>query len=430
MEKEDIQQLTEENQRLRRAIEELSILNEIALAISSSTSLENILENIVNKCTKHLKVEQVAVMLLDEKREEKPFQTMVRGWDSASNMMPYRLDTQLTGWMLKNRTPLLINKFQEDDRFLMGSKETIPIYSLLCVPLIYQARMIGLISVFNKKTNEGFTSEDQRLLSIISTQSAQIIENARLMEEEKALLKMQEELRLAYEIQINLLPKSMPKIPGYDIAGKSVPAKEVGGDYFDFISIDQQNFAFCLGDVSGKGMPAALLMSNLQAIVHGQIMANPDPAACLQNSNTMLFHNTTPEKFATFFYAILNPINHSLVYANAGHNFPFIITAKGEQRLLKENGIILGCMESFDFSQETLTMAPGDCLVIYSDGISEAVDPSGEEFGEDRLISVVKEHIEKGTVELTKKIIAIVQKHAGEHGQWDDITLVIVKRNR
>ena len=299
-EKKEISRLQKENQHLRRALEELSILNEIAVAINSALSLDRILESIVQKCTKLLGVEQAAVLILDEKIEEKPFQTMVRGWDTAANVLPYRLDTQLTGWMLKNKVPLLINDFEKDTRFQTFSEDSQLIHSLLSVPLLSKNRMIGLISVFNKKAELGFNNDDQRLLSIIGSQSAQVIENARLLKEEKKLLKIQQELRLAYDIQTNLLPKESPKIKGYDILGKSIPAKEVGGDYFDFIPIDSNRIAFCLGDISGKGMPAALLMSNLQATVRGQSLANTTAAECVEFCNIMLFNNTHLRNFLHF----------------------------------------------------------------------------------------------------------------------------------
>ena len=186
-----IHQLEEENLRLRRAVEELSVLNEIATAISSTLTLDQIVDLIVEKCVKHLKVEQAAGMLRREEAEEKPFQTMIRRADTTANFLPYRLDAQLTGWMLKNQKPLVINDFKNDNRFSGIDESKFPIQSLLSVPLLSKGRMIGLLTVFNKKSEQGYSSEDQRLLSIISTQSAQVIENARLIEEEKALLQMQ-----------------------------------------------------------------------------------------------------------------------------------------------------------------------------------------------------------------------------------------------
>jgi sigma-B regulation protein RsbU (phosphoserine phosphatase) len=425
----EVTRLQKENQRLRRALEELSILNEIAVAINSALSLDRILESIVQKCTKHLKVEQVAVLLLDEKVEEKPFQTMVRGWDTQADALPYRLDTQLTGWMLKNKAPLLINDFEKDNRFRTSSEDPQLIHSLLSVPLLSKNRMIGLICVFNKKAESGFNNDDQRLLSIIASQSAQVIENARLLKEEQELLKVQQELRLAYDIQTNLLPKEPPEIEGYEISGKSIPAKEVGGDYFDFIPIDSHRIAFCLGDISGKGMPAALLMSNLQAAVRGQSLVNATAAECVDCCNTMLFHNTPPEKFSTFFFGILDTKTHQMTYTNAGHNFPFLFSA-GQERQLEESDIVLGIMETFPFKEQRIAFEPGDIFVLYSDGITEAICKDGTEFGEPRLASVIAGNMNASAGELTDKIIEEVNRHTDECFQYDDMTLLIIKKEK
>lgn len=420
--------LQKENQRLLRAVEELSILNEIATAINSSLSLDTILDSIVKKCTKHLKVEQVAVMLLDEKKEEKPFQTMIRGWDKSTGKIPLRLDTQLTGWMLKNRSPLLINDFQNDKRFQTFLEETNIIRSLLSVPLMSKSNMIGLVTVFNKKGESGFNDDDQRLLSIISSQSSQVIENARLIKEEQEFLKVQQELRLAYEIQMNLLPETSPEIDGYEIFGISIPAKEVGGDYFDFISIGCNKMAFCIGDISGKGMPAALLMSNLQASVRGQTLAKSNVKDCMRKINSMLFHNTPPEKFSTFFYGILDSENHKITYSNAGHNYPFLFSKKEGIVQLEEGDIVLGCMEGFQFKENSVDIGPGDLMFLYSDGITEAIDENEEELGEEEMIKIIVENPDLSLKELAVKIIDRVKLHSGKNLQYDDMTLVLIKR--
>jgi len=420
--------LQKENQSLKRSVEELSIINEIATAINSALSLDNILESITQKCRKHLKVEQVAVMLLDEKKEEKPFQTMIRGWDEATGVIPLRLDTQLTGWMLKNRTPLLINDFQNDKRFHLVSNETEFIRSLLSVPLLCKSKMIGLISVFNKTIESGFNDDDQRLLSIISSQSSQVIENARLLKEEQELIKVQQELQLAYEIQTNLLPETSPQIDGYEIFGRSIPAKEVGGDYFDFIPIENNKLAFCLGDISGKGMPAALLMSNLQASVRGQTLEKSNVKSCMEKINSMLFHNTPPEKFSTFFYGILDSKNHKITYSNAGHNYPYLLSDKKGIVLLEEGDIVLGCLEEFQFGEHSISLMPDDLLIIYSDGITEAINENEEELGEDEMIKVIIENPDLSLEELANKIFKKVEIHSGENLQYDDMTIVLIKR--
>jgi sigma-B regulation protein RsbU (phosphoserine phosphatase) len=322
----------------------------------------------------------------------------------------------------------MVNDFQKESQFYKATAETVPIHSLLSVPLISKGRMIGLISIFNKKMKEGFDADDQRLLTIIAAQSAQVIENARLLEEEQALLKIQEELRLAFEIQNNLLPQSAPKIQNYDISGKSLPAREVGGDYFDFIQLESDQLAFCLGDVSGKGLPAALLMSNLQATIRGQTLVHNSPAECLNRSNTILFHNTAPEKFATFFYGILDIKNHRLRYTNAGHNYPYIFSKERGVKELKSGGVVLGCLQVADFSEEIVDFQAGDLLVIYSDGITEATNTEEEEFGEIRLTEVILDNLEKPTDDLIRLILGAVESFSENSTQTDDMTLMAIRR--
>ena len=206
--------LKEENSRLKAAVEELAILNDIATAITSTQSLEKIVALIVQRCIKHLKVEQGVVMLLDEQDAEKPFQTMIRKQDSSINILPYRFDSQVTGWMLKNKSPLLINDLKGDSRFKFTDETNLPVKTLLSVPMSLKGKMIGLLTLFNKKSEAGFTGDDQRLLSIIASQSAHVLEHARLLQKEQQLLKLEEEYRMAKEIQLNILPKQIPEISG------------------------------------------------------------------------------------------------------------------------------------------------------------------------------------------------------------------------
>jgi sigma-B regulation protein RsbU (phosphoserine phosphatase) len=416
--------------RLRRAVEELSILNEIATAINSTMHVHQIVDLIVRKCLKLLDVEQAAVMLLDEKKDEKPFQTMVRLADTSSLILPFRLDAQLTGWMLKNQKPLLINAFQQDDRFKEFSVGPFPIRSLLAVPLLSKGRMTGLLTVFNKKSEEGYTQEDQRLLSIIGAQSAQIIENTRLLEKEKTLIQMQKEMQMAYSIQINLLPKENPMLPHYEIAGVSVPAQVVGGDYFDFIPINANRLAVCLGDVSGKGLSAALLMANLQATIRGQTLLNPPPKDCLCRSNRLLFQCTDPQKFATLFYGILDIENHQFCYSNAGHNRPFFFGDNQEPRSVEGAGLALSFLENVSYPEDQIGFNPDDVLLIYSDGITEAMNAKDEEYGEQRLMDLVHGIKRETAQEIINRVLDSVNTYVEDRQQMDDMTLVVIKRKK
>jgi sigma-B regulation protein RsbU (phosphoserine phosphatase) len=420
--------LQDENQKLRIAVEELSVLNEIATAITSTQTIEKIVDLIVRKCVKHIKVEQGVVMLLDEKDTQNPFHTMIRKQDSTTNLLPFRLDTQLTGWMLMNKAPLLINDFQSDKRFSTVKDVDFPIKSLLSVPMLLKGKMIGLVTVFNKKSDSGFTINDQRLLGIIAAQSSHVVENARLYQNEQALIKLQEEMRLAYDIQVDLLPKEQPKVEGYQIAGKSIPAKDVGGDYFDFIQMEENKLSFCLADITGKGMPAALLMANLQATLRGQILDGKSCKDCVAFSNDLLYYNTAPNKFATLFSGILDKKNHEITYCNAGHNNPVLISDNNEIIRPDIGGLIVGIAPSVPYEEATIKLKPNDVLVIFSDGITEAMNKEEEEFDEPRLLELLKANKDKSSEELIELIISEVNNFTKGQPQSDDMTIVIIKR--
>ena len=420
--------LEEENRRLKIAIDELSALNDVATAISSNQSVEDVIDLIVRKCIKHLKVQQAVVMLLDEKDLVNPFHTMIRKQESISDLLPYRLDTQLTGWMLKNKSPLMINDFQSDDRFKFVMKKDFPINSLLSVPMMLKGKMTGLLTVFNKHSEAGFTIGDQRLLAILAAQSSHIIENARLYEREQALIRLQEEMRLANAIQVNLLPKSTPEISGYQIAGKSIPAKDVGGDYFDFITPKDDLLVFCLGDISGKGIPAALLMANLQASLRGQTLRDIPCKECIAFTNNLLYKSTDTNKYATLFYGMLHFSENKITFCNAGHNEPILINKDGNVKRLREGGVVVGVMPDMTYEEKTIDFPSGAVLVIYSDGITEAMNKNEEEFGEEKLINMIKENMNLSVPDLINLIFNTVNKHAGTAEQMDDMTLVVLKR--
>jgi sigma-B regulation protein RsbU (phosphoserine phosphatase) len=423
-----LNKLETENERLKNAVEELSIINDISTAINSTLSLEKIIELIVQKCIKHMKVVQGTVTLLENGGQDNQFRTMMRQADQSSGYMPFHLDTQITGWMLKNKKPLIIDDLDNDDRFRTLESEENPIDTLLSVPLILKGRIMGALNVFNKHEGKKFSEADKRLLCIISTQSAQVIENARLYEEEQSLMRMQEEMKIAYNIQMGLLPKDAPVIEGYDVAGKSIPAKSVGGDYFDLIRLCDGRLFFCLGDISGKGMPAALLMSNMLATLRGQNLDLTTPESILNHSNEHMFRNTDPERFSTLFLGILDPGSAKLTYSNAGHNFPFLVRGSGAAERLETGNLVLGAIEDVTYTEDSVKLDVGDTLLIFSDGISEAIDLDEKEFGEDILPGIVTANRDATAMSLIDTIIDDVCRHAGKAPQRDDMTIVVIKR--
>jgi len=419
-------QLREENLRLKKAVEELSILNELARVISSTMNLEAVIESVVKRSVRAIRGKQGMITLVDEQAPTE-MKTLIRAQNSSSEHQQFHLNQNILGWMLINKKPLMSNELNTDSRF-SGVKLEGEFRSILCVPLLVKNRLIGILAVFDKTEGNEFTEDDKRLLSIIAAQSAQILENARLYEQEKSLIVMQDELKFAAKIQFELLPHQAPVIPGYEIAGKSIPAQVVGGDYFDFISIDAGHHAIAVGDVSGKGLPASLLMANLQATLRGQTLGTPLAKECVMRSNKLLYQSTSSEKFVTLFYGILDRESHELRFCNAGHDPPFHFFKGTQVNRLRTGGIVLGILNDFPFQEEVIPISPGDLMVIYSDGIPEAMNSSKEQFGEEKLEKILLERRSESAEGIIDAVVSAVRQHAGAWPQSDDMTMIVVKR--
>jgi sigma-B regulation protein RsbU (phosphoserine phosphatase) len=421
-----VSQLQEENQRLRRAVEELSILNDLARAIGASVNTQEIIETITRKSLRALNAEQSVVTMIQHESSDMT-KTLVRENLSSTEHEKFHLHQSMLGWMILNKKPLLINDPRRDERF-RGVLWDETVRSLLCVPLITKSALKGVITVYNKKEGKQFTEEDQRLLVIIAAQSAQVIENARLYEQEKSMLAMQEQFRLAAQIQHDLLPKKSPQLPHYEIFGTTISAQQVGGDYFDFIPLDEHRMALCLGDVTGKGLPAALLMANVQATLRGQALLSQSASECLSRSNRLLFLSTSSEKFCTLFYGILDTGKHELHYCNAGHDHPFHFSDNGTLRRLAKGGVMLGIFENMPYEQESIAMKPGDLMFVYSDGITEAMNVNQAQFTESGIEETLRQHRNEPAQVIAERMIEAVRKHANGYPQSDDVTMLIVKR--
>jgi sigma-B regulation protein RsbU (phosphoserine phosphatase) len=239
---------------------------------------------------------------------------------------------------------------------------------------------------------------------------------------------MKEQLRMAAQIQQDLLPKKAPVISGWDLDATSIAALMVGGDYFDFIPQSGGRVGICLGDVSGKGMPASLLMASLQATLRGQSGLQSNVCDIICRSNTFLYQNTDPEKFATLFMGVLDPESGEIAYCNAGHERPVLLRADGRVERLTEGGLALGVLESFPYTEGRATLDHGDFLVVYSDGIPEATDELGNFFGEERLLECLKKKGGMGASELMHGIIQAVRDHERGSVRADDLTIVVVRR--
>jgi len=252
------------------------------------------------------------------------------------------------------------------------------------------------------------------------------IENNRSQNEIASQLQRQgREIEEARAIQLGFLPKEIPQIAGYEIAGAWQPARVVGGDYYDVLAFGENTLGLCIADVAGKGMPAALLMSNLQAAVRGLASPSMSPEILCERLNTLIYRNIASDRFITFFYAQLDGASRQLRYSNAGHNAPIVAHRDGTHDRLDEGGSVLGIFQSQHFIAGTYTLQPGDRVLLFTDGVAEASLPEGEEFGDDRLIQLLRENCEASAEQLQKKILDTVGTFCG--GNWhDDATLIAI----
>jgi phosphoserine phosphatase RsbU/P len=251
-------------------------------------------------------------------------------------------------------------------------------------------------------------------------------EEARAREE--ALIHLQEqerEITEAKAIQEKLLPREIPQMPGYELAAAWQSARLVGGDYFDILPLDDKTLGICIADVAGKGMPAALLMSNLQAAVRGLSSLSIAPDLLCGRLNSIVYRNTESDRFITFFYAHLDGSSRRLTYVNAGHNAPFVVRSDGSHERLREGGAVLGVFASRNYEMGSAQLSPGDRVILFTDGVTEACSPAGEEFGEARLLCLLKDQRTLSADELQAKILAAVVEFSG--GRWqDDATLLVL----
>jgi len=423
----NVDHIQAENEQLRRAVEELSILNELAAAIAASRDVQTVIQTIIRRSVSAVRAEQGVVTLVGDEASD-PTQTLVRTMASSGDSVALSPDQTLLGWMYLNKRPLMINTPREDSRF-RGVQWPETVRSILCVPLVAQGHMTGILTLYNKKrTDSGFTPEDQRLVAILAAQSAQVVESARLYEEERLLVEMRQEVGLAHEIQANLLPSSPPSIEGFEFAGVSLPAKEVGGDFFDYIDMEDGRLAVAVGDVSGKGVPAALLMATAQATLRGQVVGGTTASDSLAKTNRLLCQVARKGTFVTLFLGMIDKNSGEVTFANAGHNRPFVVRPDGTMEILTTGSLVLGFLASHQYELAEYTLAPGETLIIYSDGVTEAMNPDGGQFEEDRLYKLALSHQSEGPRGLIDEIIRQVQSFATGRAQSDDITVLVVRR--
>lgn len=297
------------------------------------------------------------------------------------------------------------------------------------VPMYHNSDKKGILFLGKKMNNEAFTDDNINYVEALASATIAALENQRLFLEVIDKKNMERELDLALEIQQKLLPKEIPYIPGYSISGMSVPSQQVGGDYYDIIQISEEKYLITIADVSGKGMPAALLMANVQAAFRSLAPVSNNLSDLLNRVNKIVYQNTSPDKFVTMFVALLNTRTHTIDYINAGHNPPLYIYADSDILELSAGGLILGLFDDYiHYETDSIPVRITDTICLYTDGIVEAHNTSGQEYGGDRLANIILHHQNTSSDLLLEKIIQDVSAFSNSNQLYDDQTLVLIKR--
>jgi sigma-B regulation protein RsbU (phosphoserine phosphatase) len=341
----------------------------------------------------------------------------------------FRISTAVRDRVINEKTSMLVRDAQMDDAFKarMSIVEQ-KVHTMMAVPLQAKERIIGLLYLDSPFVLREFTEDDLKLLTVMANVAAIRIENVRLAEVEEAERMMRRDLSQAAEIQKGTLPLHAPKVAGADLAGFNAACRTVGGDYYDFFPYPDGRVALALGDVSGKGMPASLMMMALHARVHVLAEDPGDLGGFMMRLNKSTCASCPSNRFITFFFCVLDPATGLLRFANAGHNPPILVRASGEAQMLEGGGPVLGILSIAPYCEMTLQMEPGDLLVLYSDGVTEANNPNYDEFGEERFIEVLRRHRRERSEEIVEAATKALAEFASGAPQADDITMVAAKR--
>lgn len=413
----------------------LSVLSEKVRTIVETGPL---LEEVTRRISESLHVPRVAV-LLGENGAYRPAHAL--GYDELAELW-FPADAATVRHLEHGKEPSRVY-FDDADSWIyrspdMGDGERKVLAALetqLLLPLVVKEKLLGFVSLGPKQSEEPYSGSDLRLLQSVVTQTALALENAQLTAviaaETAQRERLRRELEIAREVQERLFPQSLPAVPGLDYYGTCRPAQGVGGDYYDFLSLAGGKLGLAVGDVSGKGIAAALLMASLQASLRSHAgRGSGDLAALMSEIHTLVYEASSSNRYASLFYAEYDPGTRGLSYVNAGHNYPVVLRAQGDGFAvgrLETGGPVVGLLKNPSYQQATVTLEPGDVVVAYTDGVSEAMNASEEEWGEERLIAAAKSCAGRTAEEITHYIFGAADQFVAGASQYDDMTLVVLK---
>lgn len=412
-------ELQQSNRELSRKIQEVNTLFELSKEFNSILDSERLVKLLMFSLMGQVGVKRYFICLRNEGEAR-----------IAGQRLDKEIDKRLFEFFPSLKAPTLVSglskKSEEGPRAML---QEIGIQVL--VPLRVQNETKGIFGLGEKIQGGHYEQSDLEFLSSLGNLAIISLENARLFHETIEKQRLEDELLIAKEIQRGLLPASLPAVPNVDMAATNISSRQVGGDYYDVIRLPDDRFVIAIGDVSGKGTPASLLMANLQATIRALVPLGLPLSELTTRVNDLLCENTGYDRFITFFWGILDTRRSTLNYVSAGHNPPFLFRKSGKVERLEKGGLILGIMKTAaPYEEGIVHLEPDDVLLMFTDGVSEAMNLKGEEWGEDSLAAVAQDLLRHSSHAMLTRIVEGVRAHSKHVPQSDDITLVILKMLR
>ncbi len=402
---------------------EARMLLQSSMALSSSLELDEILNTILDKLGEVIHYDAAGVFLIDRSTEELA-PIIHRGFDSdKAHLMSRKSDEGVVGYAVLSEETVPVADVRRDKRYRNARDAT---RSELAIPIAASGRVIGAFDLERDELG-GFTEDEIRLAKAFAGLAGVAIERARLYAESLEKRRLDDELNIARSIQQTFLPHENPVVEGYDIAGMNVPSEEVGGDYYDFIPIVKNQLGIAIGDVIGKGIPAALIMAAFRASLIAEIRNNYAIRTILAKVNSLLEETGEQGRFVTGMYGVLDLKNGVFTFANAGHNPGMLLRADGDVEELKEGGIPLGIRPRVEYEERPVSLCSGDVMLWYTDGVTEAISRTDELFGEERLQTILAARRDRPAAEILRAIHLEIQQFADPDAAMDDVTMIAVK---
>ncbi|MGA7358100.1 MAG: GAF domain-containing protein [Candidatus Sulfotelmatobacter sp.] len=409
--------------RTTRQARILLLLNEIARELSSILNLDELLSRVAELLRRLIDYQMFSILLLDSSGEKLQHRFSLRFHENIHLKHEVPLGRGLVGHAAESKQAILVPDVSKDPRYIEGNPET---RSELVVPLIYKDKVIGVLDL--EHTRRGFFTDDhRRTMMTLAAQVAIAIENARLYEEiARQERRLERDLALARELQMRLLPQTLPKLPNLELAAKFVPARAIGGDLYDFIPYSLSRLGIVIGDVSGKGAPAAIYAALVSGILRSHAPIEPGPAEMLRAVNLSLAERRIEAQFVSLIYAVWDDAHRTLLVANSGLPRPIHVHA-GKNHVVEATGLPLGLFDDANYDEFRFKMKPGDVFVFFSDGILDARNRHGEMFGRGRVEKLIEECGGRSADCVVDILFKAVAEHSAGVETFDDQTVVAIK---